>query len=210
MPDPVATRNYVDDMAARIGAAVPGKPIELLRQYALVAIVKGTSVTIEDVHSAWATWCAATRPDHPNLIPFGQLTLAAQERDVKYRDAIRAAAASLALEAISRPQPGDGMAAAGVRHDFTNRVSGRVSDQTFTLVIPNGGRLLPRDGEPKIGVAHDGCLELADLSLDLDAFYCVACGLNGRISGAWACGCIEEAKATHDKHAAGLAVTADA
>jgi hypothetical protein len=35
------------------------------------------------------------------------------------------------------------------------------------------------------GVEHPGCERLADVSPDLDAFYCPGCGWNGRISGAW-------------------------
>jgi hypothetical protein len=60
------------------------------------------------------------------------------------------------------------------------------------LVIPADGRIFPSDGEPKIGVAHPGCDELADLSVELDAFYCPACRWNGRVSGAW---CIDMIKA---------------
>lgn len=37
-----------------------------------------------------------------------------------------------------------------------------------------------------IWVEHPGCEELADVSIDLDAFYCAACGRSGRVSGAWA------------------------
>ncbi len=44
--------------------------------------------------------------------------------------------------------------------------------------------LAPEDGAPP-GVAHPGCPFPADVSLDLDAFYCTHCRYNGRISGAW-------------------------
>lgn len=54
------------------------------------------------------------------------------------------------------------------------------------LVIPDGGRVFPSADEPKIGVRHPDCDELADLALELDAFYCQSCRYNGRISGAWA------------------------
>lgn len=63
------------------------------------------------------------------------------------------------------------------------------------LVIPAGGRVHPINDEPKIGVAHPDCDEIADLALDLDAFFCPACKRNGRISGAWACLRIEAVKA---------------
>lgn len=67
-------------------------------------------------------------------------------------------------------------------HPFTDPVSG----QSCSLVIPPAGRIFPSPGEPKTGVRHPGCPEVAGLSLDLDAFWCPSCGWNGRISGAWA------------------------
>ena len=36
-----------------------------------------------------------------------------------------------------------------------------------------------------LGVQHPRCGQLADVYLDLDAFYCPACGHNGRVDGAW-------------------------
>jgi hypothetical protein len=59
------------------------------------------------------------------------------------------------------------------------------------LVIPPGGSVCPAaPGDPRIGVEHPGadgpCIVLADIALDLDAFYCRLCQWNGRISGAWA------------------------
>lgn len=61
----------------------------------------------------------------------------------------------------------------GGDHDFTDPISGRrlrvVTDGTF-------------DGS---GVEHPDCGRLADVSPELDAFFCPACQWNGRISGAW-------------------------
>ena len=51
----------------------------------------------------------------------------------------------------------------------------------------------PRE-EPRIGIAHPGCGALADLSIELDAFYCRACHWSGRVSGAWCADMIEEAE----------------
>lgn len=53
------------------------------------------------------------------------------------------------------------------------------------LVVPPGGRVYPRPGGAKTGVAHPGCPAVADLAIDLDAFWCPACRWNGRVSGAW-------------------------
>ena len=75
------------------------------------------------------------------------------------------------------------MTAAGeVRAAFTDPAS----NAECALVIPPGGRVYPRPGEAKTGVAHPGCPAIADLAIGLDAFWCPKCGWNGRISGAWA------------------------
>lgn len=55
---------------------------------------------------------------------------------------------------------------------FTDLVSG----EECALVITAEGRP---------GIAHPRCTFLADLAVELDAFYCPACGWNGRVSGAW-------------------------
>ena len=34
-------------------------------------------------------------------------------------------------------------------------------------------------------VRHPGCIVLADVSVELDAFYCRFCQWNGRVPGAW-------------------------
>lgn len=57
---------------------------------------------------------------------------------------------------------------------FTDPISGR----WVTLVITG-------DHYGDAGVRHPDCPRLADISPELDAFYCPACGWNGRISGVW-------------------------
>ena len=86
--------NYVDTIAARLGELLGDCPPELLRLYALLVLVRGEDVTLKDVHDAWAVWRCATRPDHPSLVPFDQLTPEVQELDAKYAGAIREVAAS--------------------------------------------------------------------------------------------------------------------
>lgn len=74
-----------------------------------------------------------------------------------------------------------------IRAPFTDLV--RMAE--CELVIPPGGQIYPAaPGQPKIGVAHPGaagevCVVLADIAIELDAFYCPLCQWNGRISGAW-------------------------
>lgn len=71
------------------------------------------------------------------------------------------------------------------------RFSDPIRGQTCALVIPPDGRVFPSGAEPKIGIAHPGCDNLADLSIELDAFYCQVCRWNGRVSGAWCVDMIE-------------------
>lgn len=68
-----------------------------------------------------------------------------------------------------------------------------IADGWCELVVPPGGKVYPEASEPKIGVAHPRCNALADLAIELDAFFCAACHRNGRISGAWCLEVIEEA-----------------
>lgn len=53
------------------------------------------------------------------------------------------------------------------------------------LVVPPGGAVYPAAGQARIGVAHPGCAALADLCVELDAFWCGECGWNGRVPGGW-------------------------
>jgi hypothetical protein len=72
----------------------------------------------------------------------------------------------------------------GDRYPFPEPISG----EARILVVPPGGSLR---GSPRIGVEHPGCQALADVSLELDAFYCSRCKATGRVSGAWALGRME-------------------
>ena len=69
-----------------------------------------------------------------------------------------------------------------------------IRDCECVLVVPPDGRVFPSHGEPKIGVEHPGCTQAADLSIELDAFYCTTCRWNGRVSGAWCVDMIESVK----------------
>ena len=66
------------------------------------------------------------------------------------------------------------------------------------LVIPAGGQVRPQDGEPKIGVSHPGCFSVADLAMELDAFFCPHCEWNGRIYGVWAWKMIRASRAPNN------------
>lgn len=79
-------------------------------------------------------------------------------------------------------------APAAAEFPFTDPVTGR----ECVLCIPAGGRVYPRAGQPKTGIRHPGCDQLADLCAELDAFWCRVCRWNGRVSGAWAMTMIKE------------------
>lgn len=55
-----------------------------------------------------------------------------------------------------------------------------------------------RPGLPGLAVRHGQCPTLADVSPDLDCFYCQTCRWNGRISGAWAMDMLDRAVSTGD------------
>lgn len=84
--------NYIDAVAVRLGTVLDDCDEDLLRLYALLALTIGAEVTEEDVHHAWGTWRASTRPDHPDLVPFDELSPEVQALDTKYAEAIRAVA----------------------------------------------------------------------------------------------------------------------
>lgn len=99
-----APETYAHRAFDAVDAAAPGNPPELTALYAVLALTKGEETSLEDVHEAWAMWTVAHRPgrqDHPDLIPFSDLPVEKQEQDRPYRDAIRAAARSLAGVGVS-------------------------------------------------------------------------------------------------------------
>lgn len=55
------------------------------------------------------------------------------------------------------------------------------ADRAVVLVVDSKKPLFEA-----LKVEHPDCDQLADVSLDLDAYFCTGCQWNGRISGAWA------------------------
>jgi hypothetical protein len=90
--------SYIDEVAAEIrGVLLPdlipsGDTSMLFRVYAVLALAKGDSVVLEDVHDAWAAWMSGRDPNHRSLIPFAELPAEVQSADRPYLDAIRAVA----------------------------------------------------------------------------------------------------------------------
>ena len=93
--------NYLDLLAAEIRrtAGPESNPVDedlpLYRQYAVLLLAKGSEVTAEDVHNAWAAWASDHEPANRNLLPFKELALSSQRKDEPYAEAIRAVARRL-------------------------------------------------------------------------------------------------------------------
>jgi hypothetical protein len=90
------TATYAESTMDRLAAFLPGLDSSLLRLYALLVLTKGTGTTLEDVHDSWSLWRAETRPDHPSIVPFRDLSPEVQELDRPYAEAIHRVAAGVA------------------------------------------------------------------------------------------------------------------
>jgi len=91
---------YLDRTAQAIKTRVPADLLpdeprldELFRLYALLARVKGTDVTAEDVHDAWSLWMLDGDGDHESIKPYSELDPSTRREDQPFVEAIRAVAA---------------------------------------------------------------------------------------------------------------------
>ena len=94
---------YIDKAVRLTKLYTDLKSEQLVRYYALLALVKGEDVTLEDVHDAWAMnmnfkeknppYCYGH--DHLSIVPFDQLSKETQDRDVEYAEAIKKVAREL-------------------------------------------------------------------------------------------------------------------
>lgn len=93
--------NYLDAVASQIEESLSAdlqpktNAMSLYRSYALLALVAGRNVTLENVHDAWSSWKAATDPDHESIRPFSELDAQTREKDRPYVEAIRQVATRL-------------------------------------------------------------------------------------------------------------------
>ena len=88
--------NYIAEVKKAL-AKESGCEGHLLDLYTLLVFTKGTDVTLEDVHDAWAIWKNNIMPDHKSLIPFWKLDEDVQELDREYADAIAKVAVEFGL-----------------------------------------------------------------------------------------------------------------
>lgn len=93
--------NYIADVMARIDhhrALTMRPPLRpaIVTAYAQLVLTTGEETTAQHVYDAWATVTVVARPDHPDLVPFAELTEENQARDQPHADMIRAVAGQLA------------------------------------------------------------------------------------------------------------------
>ena len=80
--------NYIDKIERILASKIKvDKP--LMNLYVLLVLVKGTKVTLEDVHTAWASDKNMSCKEHYSLKPFSKLTKEMQDKDLEYVNAIR-------------------------------------------------------------------------------------------------------------------------
>jgi len=99
--------SYIDRIAVLIHRTAepesnPLEYIDLYRYYAVLALIKGHSVTNEDIHNAWAAWCSEHEPEHRSLVEYDKLPQHIQDLDTPYTEATRAVANWLRLGFIPR------------------------------------------------------------------------------------------------------------
>lgn len=97
----MADNTYIQEIAKQIRSKFSSSEVpangadELFNSYALLALSKGTAVTDEDVHDAWAAWATKFNPNDEAIVPFDELTKNVQSTDTPYTKAIQEVAATL-------------------------------------------------------------------------------------------------------------------
>lgn len=97
-----ALSTYLEQIAAQIRVALkeedvvaPDDTPELFVLYALLAKLRGTGVSAEDVHDAWSAWKILSGEPHAAVVPYKDLDQATQARDEPYAAAIRRVASTI-------------------------------------------------------------------------------------------------------------------
>ncbi len=93
--------NYVQyaERALRYEVEISGHTIDDVqaRLYTLLVLTRGEQTTLADVHDAWAVGRNLDRPEHADLVPFGELLPGVAAYDIPFRDAIHAATRRIAI-----------------------------------------------------------------------------------------------------------------
>lgn len=96
--------NYIDALTRQVEQALSEelRPTNdatfLYGLYALLALIKGQDVTLENVHDSWSLWKSRTDPHHESIIPFADLDPEKQAMDLPYVFAIRQVSMGIGAE----------------------------------------------------------------------------------------------------------------
>ena len=90
-------KTYIDIVEEKVVQKTGLKGKGLVRLYALLVLIKGEDVTLEDIHDAWSVnmnYKEANPPycyghDHLSIVPFDQLSKETQMRDEPYLKALK-------------------------------------------------------------------------------------------------------------------------
>jgi hypothetical protein len=89
--------NYVQQIESRLRELSTNDLSDTqVRMYTLLVLTRGTETTLEDVHDAWAVDRNVDRPEHKDLVPFGQLEPSVAEWDRPFMELIHKVASELA------------------------------------------------------------------------------------------------------------------
>ena len=96
---------YIDTVTELVAERTHIKNKNLVHLYALLVLVKGTKITLKDVHDAWAMDMNFRPPTewfdghgHRDIIPFEELDKETQDKDKKYADILRSIADELSRQ----------------------------------------------------------------------------------------------------------------
>lgn len=90
---------YIDEITNKVVERTHIRNKYLVRLYALLVLVKGEDITLEDVHDAWSMdmnfkpqtdYCYGH--EHLSIVPFNELCMETQNKDKKYVDILRSIA----------------------------------------------------------------------------------------------------------------------
>lgn len=89
-------KTYIDEIVEKVKERTGLKGKGLTKLYAFLVLVKGESITLEDIHDAWSmdmNYKDITPPfcyghEHKSIVPFDQLSEETQNKDKEYLDAL--------------------------------------------------------------------------------------------------------------------------
>ncbi len=90
--------SYITDLAEAIRREVDpsllpeGDSAGLFRIYAVLTLAKGTAVSLEDVHNAWAAWMSEREPNHESIRQYAELSSELKREDQPFLKAIQSIA----------------------------------------------------------------------------------------------------------------------